>query len=107
MRNRRNGTEVVRADGDSFSHDTCWLEDKHANELSLIGVGTDNYNNKKMNLLHTSNLPPALPPLIPPKKACRGRHYHLPLDLRFKASLRTSPMTTKWLVLEPGTREAF
>lgn len=40
-------TEVVRADGVSLSHDMCWLEDKPANEFSLLGkLSTDN-NNKK------------------------------------------------------------
>ena len=60
-----------------------------------------------MNLLHTPNLPPALPPMSPPTQAGRGGHYHLSLDLGFKASLKTWPMTTKWLGLEPGTQEAF
>lgn len=46
-KNRRNGTEVVRADGDSFSYESCWPEDKELNEFSLWRVHAEDNNKIK------------------------------------------------------------
>lgn len=47
----------------THSHESCWLEDKHANEFSLLGVSIDNNNKWTCFTLH--NLLPTFQTLIP------------------------------------------